>query len=342
MTPRFDYSALAVPEWPGAKSLAWTDDALIDWIQSARVYGLDGSLGGGGIHYGYRFDAVATSPSGTFVVLYERLGTKGIVLRDGRVIREIARSYYQADAFDFPICLFRLADGREAIAHAPDDYNRIEIDLLESGTRLTARPSDAPEPVDYFPSALAANPTGKWLMSAGWVWHPSNQVAIFSIVDALSDPAELDADRMVEGRAEITSGCWIDGDRAVLASEPEADCYLDDDETQPNTIPYPGKIGIYRPATGEWDGQAVIDEPIGQLLAVDDEHVLALRDHPKLIHVRSGKIVDRWPDIASGPWAGCITHHLDDLPPVAWDPKGRRLAVAAPGVIHILTLTDAA
>lgn len=338
MTPRFVHSFLPVASWPGIKSLAWQGDALIDWLQSTRIYHLDGSVDDGVRRYAYSFDAVATSPSGNYTILYERLGTRAIVLRDFEVIREISRSYYQADAFDYPIGLFRLADGREAIAHAPDIYNRIEIDLLETGERLTARPPNAPDPIDYFPSGLVADPAGEWLMSTGWVWHPAYAAAFYPLPAALGDPSILDANHFNWDQTETTAGAWLGRDRVALASDPEADCYVEEDQTQPDTIPYPGRIGIYRPSSREWESDAMVGEPIGQLLQVDELHVLALHDHPKLIHVPSGEIVERWHDIPSGPWAGCITHHLGELPPTAWDPEGRRLAVASAEGIHLLTL----
>ena len=152
------------------RSLHWHGDLLVDWASGGIRYALDGRERG---HWGtpkYRCDSAVVSPSGDFVVLYEKLGTKALVLAGNHVIRELNRSYYYAEAYEFPLAVFRVADGREVIAHCPNSYNRIEIDDLVTGRRLT-RPG-GPELSDFFHSRLAANEAGTMLLSAGWIWHP--------------------------------------------------------------------------------------------------------------------------------------------------------------------------
>src|SRR5690348_7263873 len=81
------------------KTLCWMGDRLADFM-GGTIYGLDGSTERVGYHYSYRFDAAVASPSGRWVVLYERLGTKGILLGpDRRVVRELNRSFYQAHVY---------------------------------------------------------------------------------------------------------------------------------------------------------------------------------------------------------------------------------------------------
>lgn len=316
----------------GIASLAWDGDHLVDWLNTCNAYGLDGSVVEGRVRYGYRFDAVASLDG--YTVLYERRGTKGLVIHGDRVLREIDRSYYQANAYDYPITLFRLADGCAALAHCPTDYNRLDIDLLETGERLTAR--EKGEADDVFHSGLAVDPSGAWLMSAGWVWHPAYVVGFHHVADVLRDPMGLDRDEgEVSGGAEIAFAAFLDADRVVLASAPDAELFYAEDD--PDLKLPPGAIGVYRPATKTWDSLAKFAEPAGRLLAVDAEHVLALFEHPKLIHVPTGKIVERWPDIRSGSWAGCILGPEKE-PPIAWDPLGKRLAVASENAIDVLVL----
>ncbi len=118
------------------KSLCWQGDRLIDWAGGGIAYDLEGKVYGSIVRYAYRFDAAVVSPSGEYAVIYERLGTKGLVLKQGKPIREINRSFYHADAYEYPIVLFKLPDGREVIAHCPDHYNQLEIEELENGKRL--------------------------------------------------------------------------------------------------------------------------------------------------------------------------------------------------------------
>src|SRR5690349_4418590 len=90
----------------GVKSLRWQDDFLIDWVAGGIIYHLDGKVQPRRVNYAYRFDAAVTSPSGRFAVIYEKLGTKAIVLDKGKVIREINRSFYYANAYEYPMVLF--------------------------------------------------------------------------------------------------------------------------------------------------------------------------------------------------------------------------------------------
>jgi len=333
--PAFRYLELPIS---GTRSLAWNGEELVDWLGLAARYGLDGSRTEGVVNFGYRFDSVVQSPDGIYAVLYERRGTKGVVVRGHQVVREIDRSYYQANLYDYPITLFRLPDGRMALAHCPTGYNRLEIELLETGERLTSRSDDDVELADVFHSGLAVDPSGAWLMSAGWLWHPFLQVAFHAIADALREPSLLDRnDGALAHEAEIASAVFLDADRVVLASDPDAE---NAQEGEPDVQFQPGMIGVYRPGARRWDSLVAFDAPTGRLLAVDTDHVLALYQHPKLIHLPTGRIVESWPQIDSGTWKGCILGP-NALPPTSWDPIEKRLAVAASDKIQILTLAAA-
>lgn len=100
----------------GVKSLVWQNGKFMDWVSGDVEYDLSGLKRGPTVSYPYRFDAAIVSPSGSFVALCERLGTKAIILGPDRMLREINRSYYHAEVYEYPILLFRLADGREALA----------------------------------------------------------------------------------------------------------------------------------------------------------------------------------------------------------------------------------
>jgi hypothetical protein len=64
----------------GIRSLVWHGDALVDWVAGGKCYQLDGTVIPRHVNYAYRFDAACLSPSGRYAVIYERLGTKGLVL----------------------------------------------------------------------------------------------------------------------------------------------------------------------------------------------------------------------------------------------------------------------
>lgn len=97
------------------------------------------------------------------------LGTKGLLLRNGQIVRELNRSFYHANIYEYPVCLVRHG-ARTLLIHCPEDYNRLEIEDAETGGKLTLRSSD---PADIFHSRLRPSANGGRLLSAGWAWAPS-------------------------------------------------------------------------------------------------------------------------------------------------------------------------
>ncbi len=217
----------------GVRSLCWRGDQLVDWVGGGRAFASDGTEQRRKVNYAYRFDAATASPDGRFVVIYERLGTKGLLLHDGRVVRELDRSFYHASAYEYPVALFNDPDGRVLLAHCPGNYCRLELEEAETGRPLTASPDRKPS--DFFHSRLAASPSGKRLLSAGWLWHPFDGVAWFDIAQALVDPCHLDGFHHLPsssnpGLAEESSACWLDDDCIVVAAsaEPEQNSVVGD------------------------------------------------------------------------------------------------------------------
>jgi len=74
------------------KSLVWIGDELIDLAAGGRRFALDGTVDNPHVFYAFRFDRATASPSGAYAALYSSLGTKGLILKDGRLVREINRS----------------------------------------------------------------------------------------------------------------------------------------------------------------------------------------------------------------------------------------------------------
>src|SRR5688572_248076 len=104
-----------IPIQAGQKvqSLCWQGDDLVDWVHRGVSYRLDGTSSGPHPTYGYRFDKAVAFPDGRYAVVYEQLGTKGLILKEGCFVREINRSYYCAGAYEYPVALLTLPDGRD-------------------------------------------------------------------------------------------------------------------------------------------------------------------------------------------------------------------------------------
>jgi hypothetical protein len=329
----------------GIRSLSWRGDKLVDWVGGGRAFGLDGTEQPARVGYAYRFDAATASPDGRYAVIYERLGTKGLLLDDGRIIRELDRSFYHANAYEYPVALFNGPDGRVLLAHCPGDYCRVELEEAATGQSLTA--STERKPSDFFHSRLAASPHGKRLLSAGWLWHPLSIVTCFDVAQALADPRHLDirhdlASSFNPGLAEESSACWLDDDCVAVAAsaEPEQDDFEDDGGLHLR----PRGLAVYDVTERTCVQAFQLDEPAGTILALGKGHVLSLYRHPKLIDLSTGKIVHVWSELQSGRQDGSIMWHLDadaKPPPMAFDPLGERFAIVNNDTVTVIAFDHA-
>ncbi|MFE4633331.1 hypothetical protein ACFRJ1_08100 [Streptomyces sp. NPDC056773] len=137
------------------RSLRWDGEELVDAVGGFRRWTPDGAEHSGGFRYAHEYDRAAHSPSGRWTVIYTERGTKALLLDGERIARELSRSRYQAKAYDYPVALGTLPDGREVLVHCPDEYNVLQIEDAATGERLTAV---AREPRDFFHSRLASKP----------------------------------------------------------------------------------------------------------------------------------------------------------------------------------------
>src|SRR5262249_11119680 len=129
------------------------------------------------------------------------------------------RSYYFANAYEYPVAVFTLPDGSQALVHCPDSYNKLEIEELESGRRLTTRDGKS---IDFFHSRLQISPGGKYLLSAGWIWHPIDLVQLYCISNVLDDPRVLDQSckfDFSEWPWDVRSACFQSDDVLLLTGE---------------------------------------------------------------------------------------------------------------------------
>ena len=305
------------------RALCWHDDELVDWAGIIR-YQLDGTSSGPTVNYAYRFDHAVSSASGEYVVLYEQLGTKGLILKRGKVVREINRSFYHAHVYEYPVALFTLPDRREVIAYCPDHYNVIEIEEVESGNRLTSRTGEA---ADFFHSRLQVSSDSKYLLSAGWVWHPWDTIQLFDIAQALQSPESLDrtwnGDLSSANVGEIHTAAFNGPDLIVFAGEVEEEEII--------------RLGSYSIEANAVLTSCVLDSPAGTLMPLGDI-VISFYECPKLLDLATGKVLHRWPELSTGSQNSSIVYHIDRVPPIALDPLNRRFAVADSEAITVVQL----
>jgi hypothetical protein len=252
------------------------------------------------------------------------------VLRDGRLVREINRSYYHADAYEYPLTLLRLRSGREVLAHCPNEYCRLEIEDLVTGEPLTR--SESRKPADFFHSRLVASPDGRYLASAGWLWHPMDAVSTYDVDAALADPTHLD------GKG-IGIGPWAEESSATFTSDGRLLVALYGVEDEEGHLKAGARTELvtfdlnrpHKPSLTRIDGR------LGTMMAVGLRHILALYEHPRLIDLTTGEVVCSWPHIESGLQTSSILQGTPaDPPPIAMDRQGNRCAIADAAGITVL------
>ncbi|MBV9927311.1 MAG: hypothetical protein JOZ96_20000 [Acidobacteria bacterium] len=306
------------------KSLCWHGDELVDWVGGAKRYRLDGTFVEPRISWGYRFDRAVALPDCEYVVIYESLGTKGLLIRNGRLLRELNRSFYHAEAYEYPVALSRLADGRAVIAHCPEEYCKIEIEEVETGRRLTAREN---KPADFFHSRLQFSPGGRYLLSAGWVWHPFDTGEVYDVERALAEPKSLDEiwHLKIEGvHGELHAAAFNGPDTFVFAADAEI-------EQSP-------LVGVYDLTEGRLVSLSPVAEQVGTLMPLG-EFAVGFFDHPKLFELKTGQVVQRWDELASGRENSSIIWHQETpTPALALDPANGRFAVAGAEAITVVRL----
>ncbi len=310
------------------RSLVWRGDELVDRVAGGRTFALDGSMRERQVLYSYRFDTAVGSPSGKYSVIYERCGTKALLLREGQVVRELNRSFYYAHVYEYPVCLFALPDGREVIAHCPDEYCDVVIEDVETGERLTAPQTGNRQ--SLFHSRLAASPCGQFLLTAGWVWHPCNVVLVWELRRRADGPIEFhNLDGGYLGDREVASAGFAEGGRVFVSTSSDSESF-DNDESEAVRLDARA-LGSWNLATSRWAFRASAPEEVGTLMPVGDRYAVGFYEHPKLFDLATGQVVQRWPDLHTGRQLSSIIHHLkpEDLPPpMALDASRRRFAVA--------------
>jgi hypothetical protein len=323
------------------QTLNWLDGDLVDFADGGRVYGLDGSITPSALNWGGpKFDLCVLSRSGRFAALCQRFGTKGLVLDvstpQPKLLREINRSYYCSNAYEYPVT-FICHEGRELLVHCPDEYCRLEIEDVAVGCRvLDAVQSQARNPADIFHSRLAVSPSGRRLISAGWVWHPFDTVAMFDLQAVWEQPSCLDKVECpgLQDFGEVSSAVFL-GDDSLLVSENSDQVTYGEGEQRSQA-----KLRqIYLP-DGTTKNQFNIDLAAGVMMPLGDQHVVTFYQHPQVFDLMSGQLIASWPEIDSGKDTGCITGHLPKAPAMALDPQRKRFAVANGKEVIVISAID--
>ena len=321
----------------GVQSLTWMGETLVDfatghyWDGNARAAGE--SWKSKGPRFGERFDAAIVSPSKNFVVIYEKLGTKALILKGVKLIREINRSYYQSEAFEYPIAIALRPDGREILIHCPDNYSIIRAEDIETGEVI--QDGFDTSSIDYFHSCLTVSPDQNRLISAGWHWHPFSEARLYDIVDQpFRHVTHGKNQTFIPTYREVETAVFLDSDSVYVATSREPSR---DDEAVDTTGLGPNDIALWSIAGAKVVGKVSCGVPIGQLMPISPRYVVSFHTYPRLWDMEAKCLAFEWSDIDSGRTEGSIIWHADRVP-IAKDGPNKRFAVAHDNSIMIVEL----
>lgn len=316
-------------------SLNWRGNDLIDWVGGGCMFSLNGDFKRSTRNYAYRFDSAIQSDNGIYAILYEKLGTKALLLKNGEILRELNRSFYQAHAYEYPIAFVKFSNDKYAIVHCPNEYNQIEMEWVESGEKITNTENRKPD--DCFHSRFRLNPSNTVLLNSGWVWHPYGIIELYNIRKGIEDNSIFDIIKAdFPTNAEICSAEFLSDDLIVVSSTSEEP--LDDEEMNDTINLNPGQIGLYSIEKQKFIKKVSVDYKLGTLIPIDENHIIDLYEYPKIIDLNTGIVTQKFEDINSGKQDLAIIHHIDKIPPMAFDSEHKRLAIANGKKIRLLEI----
>jgi len=310
-------------------TISWYGDAIIDWASGGKQYFLDGKILESRTYFPFAFDAAITSTNGTYAFVYQKLGTKGLLLKNGELLREINRSYYSANSHEYP-CSFVEIKGVTYLIHCPVAYNQLDFENVETGELVTNTADRMPE--DIFHSRLAVSPDNSVLISRGWVWHPLDKTSIYNIKDCFSNPKLLDEfNWQLPPGAEICTASFIDSKHLLLGSSDEI---INDED-----IRMPAKnIAVWDLERNMMSNPPVpVKAAFGNLFAINESFTWDFYDFPKIISIDTGEIIDKDESINTGKINSAIISSNTIKCQIIFNNRTKQVAISGKECIEVLT-----
>ncbi|MEO3407163.1 hypothetical protein AAFN85_24815 [Mucilaginibacter sp. CAU 1740] len=309
-------------------TISWFDGTIIDWVHAGRQYSMDGTnIDRFRDSYAYSFDGAITSANGEYAFIYQKLGTKGLLLKNGDLLREINRSYYCANVYEYPAAFITVNDITYLI-HCPIEYCRLDFENVETGEIITNISNR--DPLDFFHSRLEVSPSGKFLISKGWFWHPLDDIFIFDIDECLNNPLLLDKPKLRHNSyTEICTASFISDYKVLIGSSDEV---IDDEEEH-----FPrNHIAVWDIETDTISTPVKVDVEFGNLFAINEELAWDTFKYPKIININTGEVVDKAEYFNSGKQRSSIVSR-ENLVQMVFDPQTKQLAIVGNETIEVFT-----
>lgn len=319
--------------WSNVATLLWDGDEVCD-ITSGQRGSLAGSVTPRVMNMTYRFDRAVgvRTRHAHWAAAYTNRGTKAVLMKNGSLHRELNRSFYCAEAYDYPITIGKIGGRRAVVIHCPNKVDALEMEDAETGKVLDSLKSKDME----FHSRLNLSADGRFLIDAGWFWHPWCGAAVFEMAHSNGKTFRFDKkpsfSTVFSAQNEIDSVAFLGNKHLVVASVSD---YLGE-EPNPGSLKTK-QLGVWSLADHRWESKVNVSEPVGMLMPWK-EWVVSFFGHPKLIEIATGKAVHRWDKIYSGKQLGPIELGDPPPPPIAIDPLRGRFAVADSQRVTIVSL----
>lgn len=313
------------------QTINWFQDGIVDWANAGTFYTTTGQKSQ--LHkycFGFNFDCAINSTDGKYVFIYQKLGTKGLLIKEGEILREINRSYYQADIYEYP-ATFLEYDNKTFLVHCPTNYCQLDFEEVETGEIVTKVKQR--KPADIFHSRLEMSPNGKYLLSKGWVCHPIDVVQVYKVEDCFSNPMLLDKldFSLPNVGSELSTASFIDDSKILVGSSEEV---INDD----NRTNVPAQsIAIWDLKDNKFFSQWKPSFEFGNLFSIDKTFAWDLYKFPKIVNLVTGQIVDKAEDVYSGEQKSAILFDINKQPQISFDRERKRLAIKDNNRVLILT-----
>ncbi|WP_439696689.1 hypothetical protein ACFGVS_29525 [Mucilaginibacter sp. AW1-7] len=308
-------------------TISWLNDKIVDWAAGGNQYSMDGSTKRSSSYFPFNFDGSINTTDGQYAFIYQKLGTKGLLLKNGELLREINRSYYFAEAYEYPAA-FVTVDEVTYLVHCPKEYCRLDFENVETGELITEVPGREAE--DFFHSRLEVSPDGKHLLSKGWLWHPMDEVYIYKVNDCLKNPLLLDQlISFTHISVEMETASFINNTEILIGSG--------DEVYDVENIIFPSKhIAVWDIATQQLSTPVKINVEFGNLFAIDGERSWDTYLYPKIININTGEVIDKDESVYSGKQNSSIVNK-ENLVQIVFNRDTKQLAIAGKEVIDVFT-----
>lgn len=316
------------------KSICWTGNVLTDWLDGGTQYFPDATVkqAAHGFLSFHVFDSCISSDNGEYAFVYQKLGTKGVLMKNGDILREINRSYYMADRYEYPAAFATAGNGKTYLVHCPVSYCQLDFEDVETGEIVTNR--EKRNPSDCFHSRLETSPGNRYLLSRGWLWQPVDVVQVYDMEQCLLNPALLDvpANSHPKLAAEVPAASFMDGQRLLVYT---GERIFD----RKKTLKIPeGALAVWNIQENRVETVHKPDCMIANLFAVDQDFAWDLYGFPKLINLKTGRMEGKIEEIPSGKQCSAIINHKDPFPQIAFNKHTRQIAIANLGTIELLSV----